>query len=211
MGGSESMAANCFTDTVAIPGAAVGMVVTVTPRTFPGPAITWQGYVSAPGQVTVDVCSTIWAFVEESIYDIEVNDGASAGGLLLAATVTLTAADMLNLATVPFEIVPAPGAGLVIFPFMFRYKFTFVSTPYTISNSLYAWWQDALNVFGGFAPINLNGHSSTEAQVQPMAQAVGTPAAYTDQPIVLELPAGDTITGGDGTLTVTCWYTVAAA
>lgn len=39
IGGTELLAAGCFTDIVSVPGVTVGMVVSVTPRTYPGSGI----------------------------------------------------------------------------------------------------------------------------------------------------------------------------
>ncbi len=88
IGGTEIFGGSAFTTTAAVVGAAVGMTVTVTPRTFPGNGIYWEGYVSAPGVVTVKVGAAITLFVEASIYDVLVDDGTTSG---LVTSVTGTA------------------------------------------------------------------------------------------------------------------------
>ncbi len=71
----------CLTQPVTATGATVTMMsVTVSPRTFPGNGITWQGYVSAADTVTVKVCSSISQQVQASIYDINVLTGMATGG-----------------------------------------------------------------------------------------------------------------------------------
>lgn len=62
----------CDTGTVTINGAAVGMVVSVTPTTFPGNGLTWQGYVSSANTITVDVCSDVTVTPTASVYNISV-------------------------------------------------------------------------------------------------------------------------------------------
>jgi hypothetical protein len=81
IGGTELLAAGCFTVTATVTGAAVGMPVQVTPRTFPGNGTWWEGYVSAPDTVTVKVCTAIAMFIGQSIYDVAVNNEATGGGV----------------------------------------------------------------------------------------------------------------------------------
>ncbi len=91
IGGTEIFGGSAFTTTAAVVGATVGMSVTVTPRTFPGNGVYWEGYVSAPDVVTVKVGAAITLFVVASIYDIQVNDGAAAGTVTaVTATAPIT-------------------------------------------------------------------------------------------------------------------------
>jgi hypothetical protein len=81
IGGSELFGGSCFTTTATVTGATVGMPVTVTPRTFPGNGVFWEGYVSAADTVTVKVCASLTGFIGQSIYDVAVNNEASGGGV----------------------------------------------------------------------------------------------------------------------------------
>lgn len=110
IGGSEIFQGGVFTTSVAIVGVTVGMAVTVTPRTFPGNGAFWLGYVSAPGVVTVKVGATIAMTVAASIYDIQVNDGASVQAIIFAQTADAT----IN--TGGFASLVGAGAGSVILP-----------------------------------------------------------------------------------------------
>lgn len=62
----------CDTGTVTVPGAASGMGVSVTPNTYPGAGITWEGYVSASNTITVTVCSNITLTPTASTYSVRV-------------------------------------------------------------------------------------------------------------------------------------------
>lgn len=81
------MAAGCITGTAAVAGAAVGMTVSVSPRTYPGDGIYYEGFVSSAGVVTVKVCNTQAGYVGPSIYDVSVS---SAGGTGSVDAVTAT-------------------------------------------------------------------------------------------------------------------------
>lgn len=119
-------------------------------------------------------------------------------------TVTLAQADILALDTVPFVIVPAPGAGLVAFPFALRWKFTFNAFPYVSADTgPTIWWGNRSNPFQYItfgtdtsateAFITFIGLTSTRAAyfsglgVYPQVSQGGgaDPAAYTNTPIVL--------------------------
>lgn len=116
IGGTELLAGGAFTMAVAVAGVTVGMSVAVTPRTFPGNGIYWEGYVSAPGVVTIKVGTTIALFVTASLYDVQVNDVAGDGPQLESVTVTLTAAQINGMFAAPVQAIAAQGAGTVIFP-----------------------------------------------------------------------------------------------
>lgn len=88
IGGTEILAGGAFTGIISVTGATVGMVVTVTPRTFPGTGIYWEGFVNAADSVTVKVSAPIASFVTASVYDVQVNDGSAAAGVT-SVTATL--------------------------------------------------------------------------------------------------------------------------
>jgi len=77
IGGTEIFGGSAFTTTAAVVGATVGMTVIVTPRTFPGNGIYWEGFVSAPDVVTVKVGAAITLYVTASIYDVMVIDSST--------------------------------------------------------------------------------------------------------------------------------------
>ena len=48
------------------------MVVVATPATYPGDGISWTGYVSAAGTVTVKVCASLAVTPKASAYNIRI-------------------------------------------------------------------------------------------------------------------------------------------
>lgn len=74
IGGAGLAQGACSTGTVAITGATTTMSVNATPVTFPGASAYWRGYVTAPGVVTVSVCSAAFggSTPTASIYNVRV-------------------------------------------------------------------------------------------------------------------------------------------
>ncbi|MGH9472693.1 MAG: hypothetical protein ACRD1M_08100, partial [Terriglobales bacterium] len=60
----------CTSGTASVPGAASPGAVVATPTTYPGDGIYWEGYLSAPGAVTVKVCAVAAATPAASVYDV---------------------------------------------------------------------------------------------------------------------------------------------
>lgn len=72
IGGAALALGTCSTGTVNVPGAIVGHQVGVTPDTYPGDGMFWDGYVSAAGVVTVKVCATVLGAPTASVYYVRV-------------------------------------------------------------------------------------------------------------------------------------------
>jgi hypothetical protein len=72
IGGSLLAAGACTTGTVSITGSTTAMGVVVTPSAYPGGGIWWDGYVSAPGTVTVRACAAISATPTAETYNVRV-------------------------------------------------------------------------------------------------------------------------------------------
>ncbi|HUR87538.1 MAG TPA: hypothetical protein VMZ74_00490 [Ramlibacter sp.] len=72
IGGETLAAGRCASANVAVRDASPSMVVVVSPATYPGDGFVWQGYVSAPGAVTVKVCAIASGAPAESSYNVRV-------------------------------------------------------------------------------------------------------------------------------------------
>jgi hypothetical protein len=72
IGGGALTAGACTTGTVAVTSASTGMAVAVSPVTDPGTSITWEGFVSSAGTVTVRVCALIAATPTAVAYNVRV-------------------------------------------------------------------------------------------------------------------------------------------
>lgn len=149
-----------------------------------------------------------------AVFDSSKNPLASidaAGGLVQAANVsqrvvqvTLTAAQITSLHTVPVSLVAAPGAGLVIVPTMLVFQFKYGAVQFTGGG--------AVNPVYHSATANLLGASVAAATIQAAASAVIStgPAAG---PTTLAANTGVDLyaatanfAAGDGTAVVTLSY-----
>lgn len=74
IGGSALAAGECVSATVSIAGATSSMVVAASPSAnrSPGSGYVWQGYVSSPGMVTVEVCALLGGRPTSTKYNIRV-------------------------------------------------------------------------------------------------------------------------------------------
>jgi hypothetical protein len=72
IGGSALLAGACTSGTVAITGATAAMGIVVTPASYPGDGVWWEGYASSPGTVTVKVCAAIATTPSAENYNVRV-------------------------------------------------------------------------------------------------------------------------------------------
>ncbi|WP_321913589.1 hypothetical protein [Paraburkholderia sp. J11-2] len=72
IGGSSLAAGACATGTVAVSGATTSMAVAVSPVATPGAGYVWEGYVSAAGTVTVNVCAIVAGTPTATTYNVRV-------------------------------------------------------------------------------------------------------------------------------------------
>ncbi len=72
IGGRPLAAGGCNAGSVGVSGATKSMVVAATPANDPGSGFIWQGFVSAPGVVTVRLCAIAAARPAASVYNVRV-------------------------------------------------------------------------------------------------------------------------------------------
>lgn len=138
----------------------------------------------------------------------------------LIATIAITSAQLLALSTTPIVIVPAPGAGKIIFPqsYMLEYLYggTAYHTPLTTNNAFFGWTNEAINSTD--APIAFAGwgvfieKTASVLAFGPVGNAanVGIVLANAEnQGIQFGVP--NALTLGNGTLKVTLVYSIITA
>ena len=123
-----------------------------------------------------------------------------AAGGLLSETVTLTSADILDLHTTPATLVAAPGAGKFVNPHRAVGYYSHETTEYVFSGGL---------MFLTYGSTSLGEFDATGSQdvITPWATTVKVVASEAVNAALL-LFVADPITDGDGTLTITVWYSI---
>jgi hypothetical protein len=152
--------------------------------------------------------------------NMEIIDTAIAAGLQ-AASVTLTAAQIKALKATPIQIIPAPGAGKAINLIQAVWQYKFGTVPYgnvpSFPTATLDISQGDINTsdFGlaaafaeGFLDQNQN-MVQIQPQIPPSGVGiVGTQAEIENVAVHLGNSGPSEFTNGDGTLTVTVYYTV---
>lgn len=72
IGGGVLLAGACTSGTVSVGSSTTAMAVVATPVTYPGDGVTWAGYVSTSGTVTVKVCVIVGLTPGASTYNVRV-------------------------------------------------------------------------------------------------------------------------------------------
>lgn len=132
---------------------------------------------------------------------------AAAVGFLPTTTtrsVSLSAAQLATLNSVPVEIIPAPGAGKLIVVYGWILAYTFVTTPYP------SYENDAGLFFNGNSLAHTSVLSGTEDRYDIGSLALAgddNPASVlVNQPAMFSASLDDNT--GDGTLVVTYFYAI---
>ena len=140
-------------------------------------------------------------------------------GILQTVSVTLTSAQIKNLATVPVTIVPAPGLGNIIITYFVSQKFNYGGTnpfnPVTGNINLsYYNGASAFEIAADITPDTLITASATQYYPGNLADAGGefyTPVQIENLAVVVENLGGGNYTGNaanNNTLTVNVQYVV---
>lgn len=137
---------------------------------------------------------------------------------VLSATITLSAAQVAALNTVPIQIVAAPGAGKAIMVTMGFFSYEFVTTPYgegdfanAIKFGYPSQMSDGTTSMGGALVSGFMDQSVSYGAIAEAVQATQQPvsrANIENQPIQIGTRETNPITGGDGLVKVTILYTV---
>lgn len=125
---------------------------------------------------------------------------ATPGGGIIPATVTLSSAQILDLHNTPIELVAAPGAGKWLNVHRVVGYYSHGTTEYVFTGGL---------MFLTFGSTSLGEFDATANQdaITPWTTTVKVVASEAVN-AALVLFVTDAITDGDGTLTVTVWYSI---
>jgi hypothetical protein len=120
------------------------------------------------------------------------------------ATVTLSSADILDLHNTPITLVAAPGAGKELLFHRVRAWYSYGTTGYTSGGNVVslAYKADASDVFATVGTLS----GSVDRSYRSTEDGTHVGANVENQPIVAW--ADGALVDGDGTLTVTVWYSI---
>jgi hypothetical protein len=134
--------------------------------------------------------------------------------VLTSSTLTLTAAEVLALDVTPIQLVPAPGAGIILVPQFAVYEFDVAGSPpgefaNTHSNDLqiYVNTTQVGNLQASSAGLIDQSQQTFETANASATNIFGDVAEIVNQPIMLFNNSSAYTGGGSSTLTVTVYYT----
>lgn len=129
---------------------------------------------------------------------------ASAGGSLQSATVTLSAAEILDLNSTPKQIIAAPGANKVISVHRAFLIYTFVTSAYATNTTLRIYWNGVSTTPVGYNNLLLvteNRHYTSVGNTLAGAFDASNKA------LMVEVQTGNP-TGGDSTIKIIVEYSI---
>jgi hypothetical protein len=128
------------------------------------------------------------------------------------ATVTLSAAQLASLHGTPVSVVAAPGPGKTLAPFSAVFQYKAGSNPYTVtpnSHVLLYLGQTLNNVTQANATHFIDQTGSQVFMLEGIGGVGISPQATLENaPLLAENDSPSEWTGGDGTVTITVYYTV---
>lgn len=130
----------------------------------------------------------------------------------MVAKVTVSASDMATLESVPFEVIAAPGSGLMLVPTSIAWKNTFVTTAYDFSDELYFYFKESgspvlpnyvsrLSLATANSVFTCSGISPSQSTQSPATDSTGDNLS-----LMLKTTANPTV--GDGFLTLWITYSI---
>jgi hypothetical protein len=156
----------------------------------------------------------IMAVVAKRLLDVEASGGGGSQPVLVA-TATVTSPQLLTLQSAPVVLVATPGAGKVIVPLTVLAMLGSATTPYVVNGfagicagAYTSPWQDLATILvddpGQSAALGVFPNSISLSSLTNLDFEID----YVDQPLLLADAGDDGVTGGDGTLSLTVYYTV---
>jgi hypothetical protein len=131
------------------------------------------------------------------------------GDYLRKATVTLSSADILDLHNTPVTLVAAPGAGKYLVPHRVVMCYTHGTTSYATGGG-----NPIINYAAGATITEVSGVVGQTDDYLVISDGtagnndlVGAPSLFVNKAITAD-GDGNVLTDGDGTLTVTVWYSI---
>ncbi len=132
------------------------------------------------------------------------DDHVLIGDYLRKATVTLSSADILDLHNTPVTLVAAPGAGKSLMVHRVAEYLSYGTTTYTVASPPVVRWASEPTTLAEMVTLD-SGEDALQSTVGADAYATAGNAVNKALEAYMD---GAAITDGDGTLTVTVWYSI---
>lgn len=147
--------------------------------------------------------SEVSAVVVKRLLDVEASGGGGASSVLMHA-VNITSAQIKNWASVPVELIPAPGAGLAVMVFHMYVALTGVGTPYTDPDGSGTRYAGSATPAAAWQNVDITLGTDTVWWVSG-GVTDALPSVSTDAAVEV-FGAGAEPSGGDGVLRVVSYY-----
>jgi hypothetical protein len=123
--------------------------------------------------------------------------------------VTLSAAQLQHLSSTPVQLVAPPGTGLMICVLSSTARYKAGSTPYAVqSGRLNIYAGNTGNSAGATPAAGFIDQASNQVRVMGNPSSGDTQAAYEDQALMVINDGSTDWSSGDGTITITIFYTI---
>jgi hypothetical protein len=151
------------------------------------------------------------AFLGLIILSLVPSGFGQASGAVLSASVTLTPAQLQQLHSSPVQVVAAPGTGQFINVLSFAVQYKAGSAPYTLAGGgNFAIAPKFVNASAIPAVGLIDQATNGVATSGEYPQATVPQSALENKPMSVQNDTGTEWSAGDGTVTITVYYTVVA-
>ena len=133
---------------------------------------------------------------------------AQSGGVQ-TASVTLSAAQLLNLHSSPVQLIAAPGPGNIVKPVSITLQYKAGSSPYNATDGNFAIGTPSLpGAAHGPGAGFIDQPNDQVAYVGGFGGASGSRSTFENQPVVVQQNGTTDWTGGDGSVVINISYTI---
>lgn len=136
------------------------------------------------------------------------SDITGGGGSVVATTISISSAQLLNVSSAPIELIPAPGAGKAINIISASGSYTFGTIPYTLIGNLYIAYTDGISYYSSGIALNNLLNSLASPGISYLRVGLSNVTLYSTNNAALYLTTANSVAGGDGSIKINLVYTI---
>jgi len=145
------------------------------------------------------------------VLPIAVAQSSGSAASTQSVTVTLTSAQLQRLASSPVQFAPAPGAGQMIYVLSSMAQYKAGSAPYVAqSGRLNVYTGNSGNTAGATPALGFLDKGTSQVRLMGAPSSGDPQSSYENQALMVTNDGATEWTNGDGTITMTVYYTVVA-